>query len=249
MREKRLRVFTIAVGICIILVFPTFVQADGGWSEDFSPPDPGERWTWPDDWPDPVFDDGRIRGQAWNNISHTYVWRPSNVSVGSWSFDVQYVGGWNSTVGQRGLLVAFMSSEPFADLWDHYVLRVYLAPTGGHFSSALWRVTEDTITTVSSYEFPELSNFRGTHHFNISRDVAGHLSVLLNGTEVMQGTDAEITTSSHFLISFHCDFAVDNIVVADTFDDEAGIPWWLLVIVIGGAAVAVIMVVVILKRR
>ncbi|UCH05808.1 MAG: hypothetical protein JSW05_06490, partial [Candidatus Thorarchaeota archaeon] len=190
----------------------------------------------------------RPRRSGWNGISHTYAWHPSSVSVGSWSFDVQWVGAWNSTEGRRGLLVLFMSSEPFVDQWDHYVLSVYLAPTGEHFSSELLRVTDDIVTEMVSYDFPESSNFRGTHHFNISRDAEGHLSVLLNGTEVMQETDTEITTSAFFLISFHCDFAVDNIVVDDTVLTPV-IPPEIVVIVIAGAAVVVVAVVVFLRRR
>ncbi|MHA1924578.1 MAG: hypothetical protein ACXABV_13840 [Candidatus Thorarchaeota archaeon] len=246
MKMKRLTVIAIATVLCIVLALPMLVRADVVWSEDFSS-NPEERWT---EIGEANYDGSNCRGT--DGTASDIVYRPSEVSVGSWSFDVQYVGEFirDPRRAQTSLSVRFMCSNPEVVPCNRSYFEIKLGETSTgpcfyfEFGYELgdWESGE-----LAEYSTSELTNTHRVQNIKITRDSAGHLNALLNGTVIMQTTDTSITTSEHFAMIFGGDFAVDNIVVDDT--PPPGVPLELLAVGIGGATVIVIVVVVILKRR
>ncbi|MFX1261449.1 MAG: hypothetical protein ACFFAZ_05145 [Promethearchaeota archaeon] len=243
---KRINVIAMTTVLCMILALPMLVRADVVWSEDFSS-NPEERWTVIGE---VNYDDSTCRGTV--GVGYDTIYRASEVSIGSWSFDVQYIGETprSPVYGGDTLNVRFMCSNPEVVPCNRYYFEMKKASTstGSYWYCEFGYQLGDTETgELAEYSTPELPDLRRVQHIKITRDAAGHLTALLNSTVIMQATDTRITTSEHFAILIGGDFAVDNIVVDDT--PPAGLPLELLAIGIGGGAVVIIVVMVILKRR
>ncbi|MHA1907817.1 MAG: hypothetical protein ACW98Y_11025 [Candidatus Thorarchaeota archaeon] len=84
----------------------------------------------------------------------------------------------------------------------------------------------------------------GWHHFDVTRDTTGLLSVDLNGSRIMQAEDTDIDTSEMFWLWFSNGGMIDNIEVVTTTPDGQGNMTTLLIIAGSGIAVVVIVLVV-----
>ena len=245
-------VFRTAFGIVVVFLLcslafgPRPVAADLVWSEDFDE-GPGEEWT---EIGDPTYADDNCRGKPGERAILT-IYRQSSVSVGSWSFDIRYVKEFvrDFRYVPNEVSVRFMSSDPEAMPWISYALQISPATTatGGYLLYKIVKNPEDAGGDVlADYEDSEISNMHGMHHFKITRDGAGHVTVLLNGTVIMQAADTDITTSEYFAVFFGADFSIDNIVADDT---PPGVPLELLAVGAGAVAIVVITLVALKRRR
>jgi hypothetical protein len=243
-------VFRTAFGIVVVFLLcslafgPRTVAADLVWSEDFDSPD---GWS---EIGEPTFAENTGRGTP-GERRVDIIYRQSSVSVGSWSFDVQFVEEWSRDhrYVPNEVSVRFLSSDPEAAPWISYSLQISPATTatGGYLLYKIVKNPEDGGGDVlADYDDPELSNMHGVHHFKITRDDAGRIAVLLNGTIIMEATNTDITTSEYFAVFFGADFSIDNIVVDDT---PPGIPVELLAVGAGAVAIVVVTLVALKRRR
>jgi len=232
--------------LCSLAFGPRQVAADLVWSEDFDD-GPGGEWT---EVGDTDYANENCRGKPGERAC-AIIYRTSSVSVGSWSFDIRYVREFvrDFRYVPNEVSVRFMSSDPEGVPWISHALQISPATTatGGYLLYKIVRNPEDAGGDVlADYDDPELSNMHGVHHFKITRDGAGGITVLLNGTVIMQATDTEITTSEYFAVFFGADFSIDNIVVDDT---PPGISLELLAVAAGVFAIVLITLVALKRRR
>ncbi len=225
--------------MCLLLLGPIACSATEVWSENFE-------GDFPDGW---VIDamtivvDGTLRGSYCAEV-----YRPCNLSCGTWSFDVRDIGGWQH---QRlpGLFVYFISSHPDEPTRTSYWLRITQATTaaGLKYVYAIRKMDGTTETTLASADGLERSSLKGVlHHIKVTRTAAGHMSVYVNGTLVVEATDNEISTSECFRILLNYDYAIDNIVADDA---PPGIPMELLAVSAGAVAIVVVTLVALRRRR
>lgn len=224
--------------ICTMALCAVPCSATEVWSEDFS--HGLENWVHD---ANANADDGTLRCS-----SSSEVYRLCNLSCGAWSFDVLDIGEWQSNWGP-GLYVYFISSHPEGQVQTYYCLRITkgTAAAGLKYIYAITRMYEDTATTLASADGMEGSDFRGVlHHIKVTRTPAGHMSVYVNGTLMVEATDTIVSTSECFRILLKYDYAIDNIVVDDAVDRGIRIE---LLAIGGGIAAVVLVTVVIVKRR
>lgn len=238
--------FSLVFLLCFLAFGPRQVAADLVWSEDFDA-GPSDEWT---EVGDTDYANENCRGKPGERAC-AIIYRPSSVSVGSWSFDIRYVKEFvrDFRYVPNEVTVRFMSSDPEAVPWISYALQVSPATTatGGYLFYKIVKNSEDAGEDVlADYDDPELSNMHGVHHFKITRDGSGGITVLLNGTVIMQAADTEITASEYFAVFFGADFSIDNIVVDDT---PPGIPLELLAVAAGAVAIVLITLVALKRRR
>ncbi|MFX0045957.1 MAG: hypothetical protein ACFE8Z_08920 [Candidatus Hermodarchaeota archaeon] len=237
MRENRLRVLVVALGLCIVLAIPTLACADSSWEEVF---DNLDEWTTERGSPKTI--DGCLRGSSYTQLS-----RPSNVTVGSWSFDAIDCWEWSpGDIRTAALKMSIMRSgnefcgvqiEHRGSIPRQYIYTLEYAPPGGA------SIDLDTYQGLEG----NADDLRGTiHHLKVTRTAAGDMNVYLNGTHILSGTNSEMTSSEKFQIYFAHDWAIDYIVVDDT---PPGPPVELLAIGIGGAVVVVLATIVFLRRK
>lgn len=232
----------VCLGILVLMCSLAFVagpcSATEVWSEDFDDPSLD---GWVAD-ANTIVVDGTLRGSR-----STEVYRPCNLTSGTWSFDVLDIGNWRMD-DRPGLYVYFMSSDPDAGTQITYSLRITqgTTSTGLKYIYAITKMDGFATVTLASADGIENSVLKGTlHHIKIARTASGHMSVFVNGTLIVEATDNEISTSDCFRIILGYDYAIDNIVVDDA---PPGIPMELLAV--GASAVAIVVVaVLVLKRR
>ncbi|MFX1441508.1 MAG: hypothetical protein ACFFFD_14795 [Promethearchaeota archaeon] len=246
MRKLALKAMTIVIGLCIILALPTFVQADGSWSDDFND---GNLDGWSKSDSSSIVQDGMYRGTG---PDHTSIAHPSNVSIGSWTFDVVHFGKWK--VIAMMVDIVFMGGQGGTASAYGYLLVVWYRYLENldQFDFQLMKRLEGETTDLAWANGPKGFDMTGAlFRFNITRTPGGLMTVRFNGTEIMSVTDTDISTSEDFEISLGRDMAIDNIVVtqASSVDTTAEIPWEYLALGVGGVAVVIIVVLVVLRRR
>ncbi len=179
------------------------------------------------------------------------IYRRSNVTVGTWRFDALDIGEWEHWGEIRGVQVRFMGTDPKEGPQNGYSLLINHAATQDAwiYNYQLNRKMEGINTVLSSYDGMEGEDLRGTlHRIAITRTSAGQMSVYLNGSLILQGSDNEVSTSEYFYIRLTWDFAIDNITVDNDVLIDVGAPLGLIAI---GSCTTVVLAaaVVLLKRR
>lgn len=225
--------------MCLLLLGPIACSATEVWSDDF---EDGNLDGWIGDASTFVVD-GALCGSR-----STEVYRPCNLSCGAWSFDVRDIGGWQQAK-LPGLFVYFMSSHPDTPLRTSYWFRITQASTaaGLKYVYAIRKMDGTVETTLASADGLERSSLKGVlHHIKVTRTAAGHMSVYVNGTLVVEATDNGISTSECFRILLNYDYAIDNIVVDDA---PPGIPMELLGVGAGAVAIVVVTLVALKHRK
>jgi hypothetical protein len=230
----------ILVLICSLATIAEPCNATEVWSEDFDGDFPPDGW---------VIDAHTIvvDGTLCGSDAHE-VYRACNLTCGTWSFDILDIGGWSSGF-QPAIYVYFMSSHPETPERTFYCLRITqgTTSTGLKYIYAITKMDGEATVTLASGDGMERPDLSGTlHHIKVTRTAAGHMSVHVNGTLMVEATDNEISTSECFRLIFHHDYAIDNIVVDDA---PPGIPMELLAVGAGAVAIVVVTLVALKRRR
>lgn len=231
--------YALVAFLCVLLLGPIASSATEVWSDDFND---GNLDGWVAD-AGTIVVDGTLRGSQ-----STEVYRPCNLTSGTWSFDVLDIGNWRMAL-RPGLYVYFMSSHPDAGTQITYCLRITQGTTsaGLKYIYAITRMDGEATVTLASADGIEDSELKGTlHHIRIARTPSGHMSVFVNETLMVEAMDNEISTSECFRIILAYDYAIDNIVVDDA---PPGIPLELLAVGAGAVAIVVVTLVALKRRR
>ena len=188
----------------------------------------------------------------WGEISH-----PSDVTVGTWSFDIQLNLTDFHPIGAL-VIINFLSND-VNDLNDESEINSYRVGCNIPFGTdAVWNlgkiINGAEIIIARGCPVPGT----GWHHIDVTRNSTGLIKVYHNGALIIQAVDTDITISEVIWLYFQDMQMIDNIVVDDevVVDDQdqpitCPPPWWLFVI---GGSVAVIVVVIVvvivfLRRR
>lgn len=172
-------------------------------------------------------------------------YRDSNVTVGTWKFDITETGEWGE---ELDVLRVYFISPGWPDLSDYYALYiVHFSDSGGTgYSYNIERWYDSRRTTLDNYLGETVPSVIGTlQHFTITRTGSGLTSVYLNSSLILQATDTSINTSSYFGFYTWDDWAFDNVYVYNTVNNNTTLP----LLLAGAAGVAIIAAIVIYSKR
>lgn len=214
------------------------------WSDDFE----GDNH---DDWTlnSCAISDGVLKSTG----SSGSAYHESTTSVGTWSFDLEAEGfttgidwGWQGYIFPA---VFFMSTNPEETPWYFYALVTTQVSTQDGFMPVL-EIRKNspngggafyTWVNLGSYDIEESFGWK---HFDVIRTSGGQITVLMNGTQVLQVTDTDLDFSEYLVFMAGIDRGLDNIVVDDV-PMVSEIP----LLIIGAAVLTVSILTVILIRR
>jgi len=227
--------------LCILFFTPTQVSGALVWSETFDELDPA---LW-ENYSCQIID-GILRGVQGDHISAVRAYYRSNVTVGTWKFDLVEVGGWGEELDI--MKIYFMSPEK-PDYSVSYALSLVQSsgPDGDSYSYTIEKWYNSFKTNLVNYigePHPLLTGM--LQHLAITRDSSGLMSVYLNSTLILQVTDTDITTTSYFGFYTWDDWAFDNVSVYDTIEIGGGLPLITIGVI---AAVPIAIIAIVLIRR
>jgi hypothetical protein len=243
--EKTKRLLPSVLILCCFLLAvlgPSYCSAVEVWSEDFEDDPPLGEWEVS---PSATVVDGCFRGDG----LAAEVYRPCDITSGSWSLDVLDVGSWGLAV-YSAVFIYFMTSDPEATAQTYYCLKISQGgvAAGLKYIYAFTKRGEGTSVTLASGDGIEGTDLAGTlHHIRVTRSTTGHMSAYVNETLVVEATDNEITTSEYFRIVLTYDYAIDNIVVDDA--PPLDVPLEYIIIGIGIVAIVVVIAIIVKRRR
>lgn len=190
--------------------------------------------------------DNELHGVNGDHAPAVIAYRESAVSVGTWKFDLREVGEWGEELDI--CKIYFMSPlELEVPDWEYYALSiVHASGSGGvRLSYRIEKyVDSQPKIFVDTYLGEWMVSTKGTlHHFTITRVDSGQMTVYLNGTQIMQGTDTQLTTTGWFGFYTWDDWSLDNVECYDTIEIGGSLPLATIGIV-GVAAVGIILVAV-----
>jgi hypothetical protein len=141
--------------------------------------------------------------------------------------------------------------EPEVPDWEYYALSiVHASGSGGVRLSYRIEKYVDNVpkvlldTHLGEWQETTKGDF---HHFAITRVASGQMTVFLNGTQILQATDTELTTTGWFGFYTWDDWSLDNVECYDTI--EIGQTLSLETIGVASAAsIGIIMVIVYFVR-
>jgi hypothetical protein len=243
----------LAMTVLCISICTTTTNAAEGWSENFEDPNlPG--WTlygYENTSSQVMIDanfsaaDGTLKvlDDKVNIARHD-----SNISVGTWSFDMYVPDGYDGA-----FYVQFLSNGTVS--WAG-------ATNNSHVSAGFFRdqfiVWREWGTSGAIIESGIMETVPGWHHIKVNRTSDSHFEVCINGTLRASFYYSSMTSSTYLQIySSHGNgTAIDNLVVSEeippittpTTPEPTPLPWELIVIG-GGVAVAVIVLAIVLFRR
>jgi len=227
--------------LCVLSFTPVQVSGALVWSETFEELDPA---LW-ENYSCQIID-GILRGVQGDHISAVRAYYRSNVSVGTWKFDLVEVGGWGEELDV--MKIYFMSPEK-PDYSVSYALSLVQSsgPDGDSYSYTIEKWYDSFKTNLVNYISEPRPLLTGMlQHLAITRDSSGLMSVYLNSTLILQATDTDITTTSYFGFYTWDDWAFDNVSVYDTIEIGGGLPLITIGVI---AAVPIAIVAIILIRR
>ena len=236
----------IVIAILIIASTPQLSSAALVWSEDFV--ELGPEWTTANC----EIVDECLHGITEGSIS---AYCSSNISVGTWMLELKEIGDW-VTVELGGTWsdytrVYFLSPDVPTYPESYMALSFKHASNaeGSYFIYRIEKYFDSVVTFLDQYSGPPEETTIGIlHQFAITRTSDGLMSVYLNGTQILQAVDTDITTTEYFGFYTRIDWALDNIEVFDSIEIGGGLP--LVLVAAGvGVAVAVIAVVLLIRRR
>jgi hypothetical protein len=225
--------------ICLFSFSPVQVSGALVWSEYFNELDYG---TWTMESCQLI--NNELHGINGDHVSAVMAYRESTIAIGTWKFDLREVGEWGEELDI--CKIYFMSPlEIEATDWEYYALSiVHSSGSGGvRLSYRIEKYVNNLPKVlIATYlgEYTE-STKETLHHFAITRIANGQMTVYLNGTQVMQGTDTDLTTTNWFGFYTWDDWSLDNIEVYDTI--EIGGTQSLVTIGVVGAAAIVLVVI------
>jgi len=257
---------TILLGISCLLLCSVLwcnpVHATSDWSDDF---EDGNYDGWTVIQGDFSVIGGELTGTTNGpGDSHASIYRESNVTLGTWSFDVNI-----PSAGSYGWVpVAFMA-ESTSHLTDvYYVVEWY--------SGDMWlsRYNDLSQVIIESYDLPDNHHW-GLHHVSVVRNSTNDFYVYLNGSLVIEGISiVPAVDFEYFVFYSYYDSAgvsIDNITVteyvepiptptetptetpSETPTTGNGTPppidSTLLIAGVGAAVVVVVVIAIVLKRR
>ena len=262
--KKKVDLIAIVLIICIIV--PTLVDGNqnsfivsqgGGWADNFNDGNI-DGWTvqgWDENFTDTS---GDIRADDYTLRAYdedtSQAYHTSNVSYGTWTFDVDCVDNSN-----HHFYVAFISG-PTLTIGDNestpneYGLMPITGTFGG-LTSAFVLYRRDAgnlaIDPLAVYDAPVVN---GWYHVVITRSSSGAFEVFFNGTSRITAVDNQYTTSDIFSFYTLAGSALDNIVVEPIPATSPGgngepLPFTLILIIGGAVAVVAIIVIVVIKSR
>ncbi len=247
MKRVRNRHF-LSIALLALLCFLTFapIQSSAAlvWSETFDELNP-------DVWTTLLacrLEDGALRGVNGDHISAVRAYRPSNVSVGTWKFDLTEVHVWGE---ELDICKIYFIKPEESDYSSYYALSLVHAggEEGERYSYTLEKYVEGIPRVILDSHIGEArpTNVGVLQHFAITRSADGQMAVYLNSSLILNAVDNDITTSEYFGFYTWDDWAFDNVFVYDTI--EIGGDVAPLVIGVASAAVIVIAVIGIIRRR
>ena len=133
-----------------------------------------------------------------DHISAVRAYYRSNVTVGTWKFDLVEIGGWGEELDT--MKIYFMSPEK-PDYSVSYALNLVQASGvgGDRYFYTLEKWYDDTKIKLENHLGDPQPTVAGMlHHFTITRQSSGLISVYLNSTLILQATDTDITTTEYF---------------------------------------------------
>ncbi|TFH08946.1 MAG: hypothetical protein E4H14_05410 [Candidatus Thorarchaeota archaeon] len=225
--------------VCILSFIPANVSGALVWSEYFNELD-FDTWTMQSC----QLIDNELHGINGDHISAVMAYRESTISTGTWKFDLTEIGEWGEELDICKIF--FMSPlELEVPNWEYYALSIVHASGSG--GERLSYTIEKYVNNLPKILIAtHLGEWQGTtkgthHHFAITRVDSGLMTVFLNGTQIMQVTDTELTTTGWFGFYTWDDWSLDNVEVYNTIEIGGTLP--LVTIGVVGAAVIGIIVV------
>ena len=231
--------------LCVLSYAPAQVSGALVWSEYFNELD-FDTWTMQSC----QLIDNELHGVNGDHAPAVMAYRESTVAVGTWKFDLREVGEWGEELDI--CKIYFMSPlELEIPDWEYYALSiVHASGSGGvRLSYTIEKyIDNQPKVIVASYLGEYMESTKGTlHHFAITRVESGQMTVYLNGTQVMQGNDADLTTTGWFGFYTWDDWSLDNVEVYDTIEVGQSLPL-VTIGIVGVAAIGIIVVAVYFVR-
>ncbi len=130
-----------------------------------------------------------------------YIWRNSTPITGKWSFDLFLPSNFTFFIFYYvGISAIADGSHPEAGY------TFIINPTDIRIN---YRYASNNAGNLDSIVLPD--DFDGWHHFDINRNQTGHIWVLLNGTNILNGIDTYHTHSERINIQTEQGAMLDNI--------------------------------------
>jgi hypothetical protein len=192
-------------------------------------------------------EDGALRGVDGDHISAVRAYRPSNISVGTWKFELTECNDFDEELDI--CRIYFMSSgNPTYS--DYYAFNIVHAggEEGERYSYSLEKYTEGIPRIILDVHIGETrpTNVGVLQQIAITRTADGQMAVYLNSSLILHAVDTDITSTEYFGLYTWDDWAFDNVYAYDTIEIGGDIT----PIVVGAAAVITIAVAaVVLSRR
>ena len=194
--------------------------------------------------------DGALRGVqqppvTQNDRSAMRAYRDSNVTVGTWKFDITEIGGWDE---ELDIMKVYIISDGWPELSNYYALDLVHASNvnGIRYSYSIERWYDSRRKIIDNYLGETQPSVDGMlQHFSVTRTANGLLSVYLNSSLILQATDTSINNSSYFGFYTWDDWAFDNVYVYDTVSSNMTLP----LLLVGITSVAIVATVIHFLRK
>lgn len=255
-REKNILYLSIVVALLILSSTPQLVSATLAWSESFNELD-SRIWATQSC----RLVDGRLRGMEMNATRQErlrfaqndsiLVYRHSNISVGTWTLELEEIGDWfiQKSINDMTRVYFMLPDEPkHIESYLALSFRHASSTEGNFFNYRIEKYFDGVATLLDSYSGEARQTTIGIlHQFAITRTTDGLISVYLNGTQILQAVDTDVTTTQYFGFYTRVDWALDNIEVFDSIEMGGGVPLFLVAVV--GISVALVAVALVIRRR
>ncbi len=230
--------------LCFLTFAPIQSSAALAWSETFEELNP-------DVWTTLLacrLEDGALRGVDGDHISAVRAYRPSNISVGTWKFDLTEFHDFGE---ELDICKIYFIKPEESDYSSYYSLSLVHAggEEGERYSYTLEKYVEGIPKVIlDTYIGEARPTMIGVlQQFAITRTVNGQMAVFLNSSLILSAVDNDITSTEYFGFYTWDDWAFDNVYVYDTIEIGGDVT----PLLIGAAAMASIVVagIVLIRRR
>ncbi len=233
--------FGILTLIVLVGFTPKIASAKLIWSETFNELDE-ENWHFVEC----QIVDGVLRGVQQSPVtqedrSAMRAYRHSNVTIGTWKFDMTEVGEWDE---ELDILKVYIISPHWPELSDYYALTLVHASNmdGIRYSYSIEKWYESSKTILDNHLGDTAPTGDGIlQHFTITRTINGLFSVYLNSSLILQASDTSINTSGYFGFYTWDDWSFDNVYVYDSVESDITLPLLLAGVLIVGVIVVTIL--------
>ena len=236
--------FELIALVGVFVCAPLEASAALVWSETFDELD-SEVWT---TLLSCKLEDGALRGFYGDHISAVRAYHPSNISVGTWKFDLTEFDEFNGELDD--CKVYFISPGlPTSSEYYAFSLTHAASAEGMAYSFSLEKYTYDAphvaLDTCVGETRPEM--YGVLHHFAITRTSDGHMSVYMNSTLILDAIDTDLNSTEYFGFYTWDDWAFDNVAVYETI--EMGGDYTPMLIGVASVAAVAIIALVFWRRK